>query len=131
MNGVSPAAIGDGHSTDGGAYACGSSVNHTGYACSAKNLVSSWRQQWSTEKGTTDPMFPFGIVSLADGTSEGNTANMPNFRHAQTAGYGFLPGPPGSGIWSAPSSHTVLTMHYALYTILTRYRAHLHRTLYY
>lgn len=47
---------------------------------------------------TTSPMFPFGIVSLAAGTSEGHSQNMPSFRHAQTASYGFLPGPKGSGM---------------------------------
>ena len=45
-------------------------------------------------------MFPFGIVSLAAGTSEGHGKNMGNFRHAQTASYGFLPGPEGSGLES-------------------------------
>ena len=42
--------------------------------------------------------FPFGIVSLADGTSEGHGHNMANFRLAQTASYGVLPGPAGSGM---------------------------------
>lgn len=55
----------------------------SGYACSMHNLVNSWRQQWSLTKGTTSATFPFGIVSLAAGTSEGHTYNMPNFRHAQ------------------------------------------------
>jgi hypothetical protein len=67
-------------------------------ACAMKNLVVSWRRQWSVTPQTTDPQFPFGIVSLAAGTSEGHGANMPNFRLAQTASYGILPGPPGSGM---------------------------------
>ena len=54
-----------------------------------------------------------GIVSLAAGTSEGNSANMPNFRHAQTASYGFLPGPPGSRM-----ENTFIAQGYAIPTIL-------------
>lgn len=68
------------------------------YACSMKNLVTTWREQWSVNAGTTSPTFPFGIVSLAAGTSEGHTQAMPVFRHAQTASYGMLPGPKGSGM---------------------------------
>jgi hypothetical protein len=60
--------------------------------------VTSYRQQFSVTPGTTDKQFPFGIVSLADGTSEGHGHNMANFRLAQTASYGILPGPPGSGM---------------------------------
>jgi len=65
-------------------------------------------------------MFPFGIVSLAAGTSEGHSANMPNFRHAQTASYGFLPGPEGSGMENTfiaqgydagdPGTHSILVL---------------------
>ena len=77
---------------------CGNSLQATGYACSMKNLVAGWRKQWSVVKGTTDETFPFGIVSLAAGTSEGHSAAMPAFRHAQTASYGMLPGPAGSGM---------------------------------
>ena len=39
----------------------------------------------------TDPSFPFGIMQLADGTSEGHGTNMANFRFAQTMGLGVLP----------------------------------------
>lgn len=80
--------------------ACGNVLNSTGYACSMKNLVNSWRDEWSVHPGTTSATFPFGIVSLAAGTSEGHGATMPVFRHAQTASYGFLPGPKGSGMES-------------------------------
>ena len=66
---------------DVGPAACGSVLADTGYACSTKNLVSSWRKQWSVTPGSTDPTFPFGIVSLAAGTSEGNPQNMANFRY--------------------------------------------------
>jgi len=69
---------------DGGPSACGNILTKTGYACSTLNLVTTWRKQWSVTPRTTDPTFPFGIVSLAAGTSEGSTQNMPNFRLAQT-----------------------------------------------
>ena len=69
---------------DGGPSACGNVLTKTGYACSTLNLVTTWRKQWSITPRTTDPTFPFGIVSLAAGTSEGSTQNMPNFRLAQT-----------------------------------------------
>lgn len=82
----------------GGIYACGDVTKGRGYACSMRNLITTWRRLWSAVPSTTDPLFPFGLVSLAAGTSEGHELNMPNFRHAQTAGYGFLPGPAGSGM---------------------------------
>ena len=63
-----------------------------------KNLVASWRKQWSEVKGTTDDTFPFGIVSLTACIFEGHGAAMSAFRHAQTASYGMLPGPAGSGM---------------------------------
>lgn len=56
-----------------------------------KTLVNSWRQVWSQTPGTTHPMAPFGIVSLADGTDESFGVNMRSFRWAQTANYGALP----------------------------------------
>lgn len=42
--------------------------------------------------GTTDPKFPFGLVTLAGGTSEGHGENMGAFRYAQTASKGYLDG---------------------------------------
>ena len=54
-----------------------------------KQLVDSWREVWSTTPlSGTDQSFPFGIVSLAGGTSEGHSWAMPAFRNAQTAGGG-------------------------------------------
>eukprot|EP01043_Picozoa_sp_COSAG02_P067116 COSAG02_NODE_10672_length_1886_cov_1.420257_1_plen_53_part_10 len=49
-----------------------------------KNLIDTWREGWSVEPGTADPSFPFGLVSLAGGTSEGAPLNMGAFRYAQT-----------------------------------------------
>lgn len=83
---------------DPGINTCGNSLNNTGYACAMKNLVTTWREQWSVVPGTTPAILPFGIVSLAAGGSEGHPGSMPVFRHAQTASYGFLPGPTGSGM---------------------------------
>eukprot|EP01046_Picozoa_sp_COSAG06_P070415 COSAG06_NODE_19690_length_826_cov_1.811554_1_plen_105_part_00 len=51
-----------------------------GYACQTKNLVASYREQFSATPGTTAKDFPFGIVSLADGTS-GDTRHT--HTHAQ------------------------------------------------
>lgn len=78
--------------------ACGNALDATGYACQQKSLVNGWRRQWSVVPGTTASDFPFGIVSLAAGTSEGHSNSMAAFRLAQTASYGILPGPKGSGM---------------------------------
>ena len=59
---------------------------------SAHVLTESLRLQ-------TDPMAPFGIVTLADSGGEGAPANAMGTMHlAQTAGHGVLPGPDGSGM---------------------------------
>jgi hypothetical protein len=88
--GTAPPASGDPRS-------CGDVLAGSGYACSPANLVASWRAQWSARLGTTAADLAFGVMSLAAATSEGHPLNMANFRHAQTAGLGFLPpGPPGS-----------------------------------
>eukprot|EP01043_Picozoa_sp_COSAG02_P078030 COSAG02_NODE_17371_length_1009_cov_1.520879_1_plen_56_part_10 len=36
-------------------------------------MVNLWRKTWSKEPGTTDPLAPFGIVTLASGGSEGGS----------------------------------------------------------
>ena len=51
-----------------------------GYACQTKNLVASYREQFSATPGTTAKDFPFGIVSLADGTS-GDTRHTHTHTH--------------------------------------------------
>ena len=77
----------------GGPLACGNVEDKTGYACMMENLVTSWRENWSVEPLTTDKDFPFGIVTLAGGTSEGNGNSMGAFRYAQSGntGYGWSP----------------------------------------
>lgn len=72
-------------------YDAGNYAEGTGYGCMMAKLVESWRKIWSAVPGTTDRMFPFGIVSLADGTDEGFGRNMRGFRWSQTANYGYLP----------------------------------------
>ena len=67
---------------------CGSVSTETGYACFMKTLIESWRKGWSVVPGTTDANFPFGLVTLAGGTSEGNGVNMGAFRYAQTGNTG-------------------------------------------
>ena len=42
----------------------GNSLASVGYACRQKALVAGWRRVWSETPGTTDPMAPFGIVTL-------------------------------------------------------------------
>lgn len=70
----------------------GNVLAHVGYACNQQALVAGWRKIWSATPGTTDPLAPFGIVTLASSGSEGGP-NMGAMRMAQTASYGFLPNP--------------------------------------
>lgn len=70
----------------------GNVIANTGYGCEMADLVASWRAVWSKTPGTTDPMAPFGIVTLASSGSEGGP-NMGAMRQAQTANYGVLPNP--------------------------------------
>ena len=69
----------------------GNAASNVGYSCKQRELVKGWRSIWSTTPGTTDPLAPFGIVTLASSGSEGNDAAMGAMRLAQTAGYGVLP----------------------------------------
>ena len=68
----------------------GNSIANVGYGCEQRVLVEGWRKIWSTTPGTTDPMAPFGVVTLASSGSEGGP-NMGAMRYAQTANYGVLP----------------------------------------
>ena len=51
-------------------------------------MVDLWRKTWSKVPGTTDPLAPFGIVTLASGGSEGG-ADIGGMRWSQTANYGY------------------------------------------
>ena len=52
----------------------------TGYACKMETLVSAWR----TAFNATSEELPFGIVTLAGGSDEGQPYNMAAMRYAQT-----------------------------------------------
>jgi sialate O-acetylesterase len=68
----------------------GNSQAHVGYGCEMKQLVQGWRDIWSETDNTTDPLAPFGIVTLASSGNVGGT-NMGAMRQAQTANYGVTP----------------------------------------
>lgn len=56
-------------------------------------MIASWRALWSATPGTTDPLFPWALAQLHDGTDlgEGFAGMLGKFRYSQTAGYGALP----------------------------------------
>lgn len=68
----------------------GNSATKLGYGCAMPALVRAWREAWSATAGTTDPVAPFGLVSLSQGDSEGSPA-MGSFRWSQSANYGYVP----------------------------------------
>lgn len=69
----------------------GNVLDHSGYACLLQLLVSSWRDIWSVEPGTTSPEAPFGVVMLADATDEGWGCNVPQMHWAETGNMGYAP----------------------------------------
>jgi len=69
----------------------GSSATNIGYGCALPKMIAKYRARWSSTPGTTDPLVPFGIVTLAAGTSEGNGKNMAGMRWSQSCNYGVLP----------------------------------------
>ena len=73
------------------AYDMGNVRDRSGYACLMKTLVASYRQAWSAVPGTTDPAFPIGFVSIADGSEEGWGYTFSALHWAQTASHGTLP----------------------------------------
>jgi hypothetical protein len=70
----------------------GNAAQKTGYGCEMVAMVDLWRQAWSKESGTTDPLAPFGIVTLASGGSEGGS-DIGGMRWSQTGNFGTLPSP--------------------------------------
>lgn len=62
-----------------------------GYSCMQARMVAAWREIWAVSDGTTDPLAPFGLVTIAPSGSEGNGMYLSAFRWAQTANYGVLP----------------------------------------
>ena len=71
----------------------GNSMTKVGYGCDQVALVALWRKLWSSSSAT-DPLAPFGIVTLASGGSEGAGNHMAHMRWSQTGNYGALPSPP-------------------------------------
>ena len=69
----------------------GNSEKKVGYGCQMKEMIKQWRTAFSQTPHTTDPEFPFGIVTVASGGSEGNDFNIGTFRSSQAANYGSLP----------------------------------------
>ena len=69
----------------------GNSMEGTGYGCMLPNMIKTWRRMWSVVEGTTDPLAPFGVYTLAAGTSEGHGTRMGGFRWSQTGNYGVVP----------------------------------------
>jgi len=70
----------------------GNSALHTGYGCNLVNLVKTWRELWSASSGTTDPLAPFGVATIANSGTEGGKS-IGAMHWAQTANYGVLPNP--------------------------------------
>ena len=62
-------------------------------SCEQLELVRGWREAWSAVPNTTDPLAPFGLVTLASSGSEGADSGMGAMRWAQTVNYGVLPAP--------------------------------------
>ena len=69
----------------------GNVLDHVGYGCMLPIMVKSWREAWSVVPNTTDPQAPFGIYTLAAGTSEGHAEKMGAMRWSQTGNYGAAP----------------------------------------
>ena len=62
----------------------GSAINNVGYSCEMRELIKGWRASFSETPGATDPMAPFGIITLASSGSEGGP-NMGAMRLAQVS----------------------------------------------
>jgi hypothetical protein len=69
----------------------GNSAFNTGYACTLKAMVQSYRELWSVIPGTTPSDFPFGSVLISDGSEFGEPENLANIILSQTLNYGSLP----------------------------------------
>ena len=74
-------------------YDGGNSAQNTGYGCLFPAMIQSWRNIWSLVPGTTDPLAPFGFVTLADGTDEAWGISMAGQRWAQMGNYAIVPNP--------------------------------------
>eukprot|EP01047_Picozoa_sp_COSAG01_P028085 COSAG01_NODE_1875_length_8997_cov_11.927624_11_plen_75_part_00 len=57
----------------------GNSLAKVGYGCDQVALVSLWRRMWASSSAT-HPLAPFGVVTLAQGGSEGAGQHMAHMR---------------------------------------------------
>ena len=71
----------------------GNVLDGTGYACVLQHMVADWRAVWSATPGTTDPLAPFFVLDLADGTDEGANDNLGSLRWSLVGNFGMLPSP--------------------------------------
>lgn len=71
----------------------GNSLGGYGYGCELPTLVALWRQEWSAVANTTDPLAPFGVVTLHPRAGWMGAYDFGGFRWSQTANYGRLPNP--------------------------------------
>ena len=69
----------------------GNWMNNTGYACMELLMIEQFRANWSLVNN--GDILPFGLVTLASGTSEGHQLDMGNFRWNQMLNYDILPPP--------------------------------------
>ena len=76
---------------DVGHYPSGNILNSTGYACIEQLMIKQWRANWSIIENTTDKLFPFGVVALAAGTSEGHDGATGGFRWSQSLNFDIMP----------------------------------------
>jgi sialate O-acetylesterase len=71
----------------------GSSLGGFGYGCALPTLVALWREKWSAQPNTTDPLAPFGVVTLHPRAGWMAAYDYGGMRWSQTANYGRLPNP--------------------------------------
>ena len=71
----------------------GSALYGSGYGCLLPRMLAAWRAAWSATAGTTNALFPVGIVTIHDGGDEGNGRNLAAIRWAQSGNAGSLPSP--------------------------------------
>ncbi|KAJ9456119.1 hypothetical protein DIPPA_18272 [Diplonema papillatum] len=67
----------------------GNVAQHRGYACEVPAMIEEWRTLFSTS-GATDPNAPFGLVTIANGGTEGHP-DVGGMHLAQMGSYGAIP----------------------------------------
>ncbi|XP_046843511.1 sialate O-acetylesterase-like isoform X2 [Xenia sp. Carnegie-2017] len=70
--------------------------HYLSYNCSFPAMVDDWRAKWySSTRGNTDPVFPFGFVQLSSVGHDlkSTSQNFATLRWNQTAQFGYVPNP--------------------------------------